>query len=125
MIKEIEIDGKKVKFKATAAIPRLYRLLFRRDIIVDMKKLQQESEKIKNKKKDEFEFKDLELFENVAYTFAKHADPQGVPNSIDEWLDQFETFSIYFVLPEILELWGLNIETQSDAKKKHVRQLAK
>ena len=34
---EILIDGKKVKFRATAAVPRLYRIKFRRDIIQDMK----------------------------------------------------------------------------------------
>lgn len=33
---EILIDGKKVKFRATAAVPRLYRIKFRRDIIQDM-----------------------------------------------------------------------------------------
>ena len=30
--KEIEIDGKMVAFKASAAIPRIYRLKFQRDI---------------------------------------------------------------------------------------------
>ena len=28
----------------------------------------------------------LEMFENIAYTMAKHADPQ-IPNEVDEWLD--------------------------------------
>ena len=32
----ILIDGKPVKFRASAAIPRLYRIKFRRDIIQDM-----------------------------------------------------------------------------------------
>ena len=48
---------------------------------------------------------------------AKHADPQGVPDTPDEWLDQFGTFSIYQVLPEIIELWGLNVQTQVESKK--------
>jgi hypothetical protein len=46
-----------------------------------------------------------------------HADPQGVPDTPDEWLDQFGTFSIYQVLPEIIELWGLNVQTQVESKK--------
>lgn len=41
-----------------------------------------------------------------------------VPNSIDEWLDCFNAFSIYEVLPEIIKLWGLNIKTDVTAKKK-------
>ncbi len=45
------------------------------------------------------------------------ADPQGVPDTPDEWLDQFGTFSIYQVLPEIIELWGLNVQTQVESKK--------
>ena len=59
----------------------------------------------------------LELFENISYIMAKHADQQGVPDTLDEWLDQFGTFSIYQVLPEIIELWGLNVQTQVESKE--------
>lgn len=48
---------------------------------------------------------------------AKHADPAGVPSEPDEWLEQFNTFSIYQILPQLIELWGLNVQTQVDAKK--------
>ena len=58
----------------------------------------------------------LEMFENIAYTMAKHADPQ-IPNEVDEWLDGFNTFSIYQVLPQLIELWGLNVQTDVEAKK--------
>ena len=34
-----------------------------------------------------------------------------------EWLEDFEMFSIYEILPEILELWGDNLITQVDVKK--------
>lgn len=56
------------------------------------------------------------LFENIAYTMAKHADPQ-IPNEVDEWLDGFNTFSIYQVLPQLIELWGFNVQTDVEAKK--------
>ena len=52
----------------------------------------------------------------MAYIMAYHADPT-IPKTIDEWLDQFEMFSIYQVLPEILELWGSNMLTDIEAKK--------
>ena len=45
-----------------------------------------------------------------------HADP-SIPKTIDEWLDQFDMFSIYQVLPQILELWGDNLMTDVQAKK--------
>ena len=33
----------------------------------------------------------LELFENISYIMAKHADQQGVPDTQDERLDQYGT----------------------------------
>ena len=47
---------------------------------------------------------------------AKHADP-FIPDSPEEWLDEFSTFSIYQVLPKIIELWGLNVQTDVESKK--------
>ena len=37
--KSIEIDGRQVPFKASAAVPRIYRLKFGRDIFSDIDKL--------------------------------------------------------------------------------------
>lgn len=48
---------------------------------------------------------------------AKHANPDNVPDTPDEWIEQFNTFSIYEILPKLLELWGLNTATQIEAKK--------
>lgn len=122
LTKTITIDGREVPLKASAAIPRYYRFKFRRDIIIDMNKLIEAYNENQNEGK-EFDVIDLELFENVAYIMAKYADPDNVPNKIDEWLDGFNVFSIYEILPEIVDLWGLNIETQIESKKK-LREVA-
>ena len=45
-----------------------------------------------------------------------HAD-RNISGNIDDWLDQFEMFFIYEILPEILELWGTNLETEVESKK--------
>lgn len=37
----------------------------------------------------------LEMFENIAYVMAKHADPQGVPDTPEECLDGFNTFMMH------------------------------
>ena len=66
----------------------------------------------------------LEMFENIAYIMAKHADA-SIPDTPEEWLDEFNTFSIYQVLPQLIQLWGLNIQTEVDAKKKFVQQTVK
>lgn len=47
---------------------------------------------------------------------AKHAD-SNVPDNPDDFLEQFNTFSIYEILPQLIELWGLNTATQVESKK--------
>ena len=113
MVKTISIGGKEVTFRASAAIPRMYRMRFRRDIMKDMAEIDKAI-----KGGDQIPIKMLEVFEDVAYLMAKHADPKAVPDSVEDWLDQFETFSIYEVFPEIADLWDLNIETLEKPKKK-------
>ena len=58
----------------------------------------------------------LEMFENIAYVMEKHADA-NVPDTPEEWLDGFNTFSIYQVLPQLIELWSLDVQTDISAKK--------
>lgn len=116
MTRKIEIDGKEVLFKASAAIPRIYRIKFHRDIYKDLSAL----EKAIDKNSEEGSTLDtfsLEMFENIAYIMAKHAD-STIPDTPEEWLDEFNTFSIYQVLPKLIELWGLNVQTNVTAKKK-------
>jgi hypothetical protein len=48
-----------------------------------------------------------------------------VPDTPEEWLDQFNTFSIYEILPQIIELWGLNVEQQVASKKNITAQSGK
>lgn len=115
--KSILIDGKNVLFKASAAVPRLYRLKFRRDIFKDFIALEQSVQE----NTSGITIDSLELFENIAYIMAKHADPAGVPENPDDWLENFNTFSIYEILPQLMDLWGLNIETQSESKKNIAR----
>ena len=111
----IEIDGKPVVFKASAAIPRIYRIKFRRDIYKDLRLLEKS---IGENDEDDSHLDSfsLELFENIAYIMAKHADP-SIPDSPEEWLDEFSTFSIYQILPQLIELWGLNTEVEIESKK--------
>ena len=112
--KTVELNGKQVTFRSSAAIPRLYRNKFQRDIFKDFSKLESSFETASDG--TGFAVEDLEVFENVAYIMAYHAD-HSIPTDIDEWLDQFEMFSIYEVLPQILELWGTNMKTEVNSGK--------
>ena len=128
MIRTIAIGGVECRFKSSAAIPRMYRMKFGRDIFVDMQKIQKQVE-IQKRLREETEeepeeeigrqipIESLEMFENIAYLMHKHGD-KDQPQDIDEWLEQFETFDIYEVLPEIMEMWKAENRQTSTAKKK-------
>ena len=122
--KNIVIDGKEVPFKASAAVPRLYRLKFGRDIYRDFASLQTNVEE-EDAEKSGLDIESLEVFENIAFIMAKHADPDNVPDSPDDFLEQFNTFSIYEILPQLIELWGLNTATQIESKKNIARLTAR
>lgn len=123
IVRNIEIDGKQVAFKASAAIPRIYRLKFQRDIYKDLRVLEK-SIGDEDENSSNLDLFSLEMFENIAFVMAKHADP-SIPNTPEEWLDGFNTFSIYQVLPQLIELWGLNVKTDIEAKKNFVQQSVK
>lgn len=130
MIKTITIDGKEYIFKSSAAIPRIYRIKFKRDIFSDLAKIQKQviaNEKAQKAKDlddegQKLEFastlpiETLDLFENIAFLMHRHGDPSQ-PDNIDEWLEQFQTFDIYKILPELLKLWQNETKSMSTVKK--------
>lgn len=121
MDRTITIDGKDVKFRATARTPRLYRGIIGRDMIQDMNQLRKAYNKAVETKGSAEEVQlsmiDLEIFENAAYIMARHANPDIIEQTPDDWLDGFNMFSIYQVLPELLKLWAMNEATTAVSKK--------
>ena len=114
--KKIEIDGQEVEFRASAAVPRMYRIKFGRDIYKDLRQLET-SVGENDEDASGLDLFSLEMFENIAFIMAKHASPDTVPSEPDEWLEQFNTFSIYQILPQLIELWGLNVQTEVESRK--------
>lgn len=135
----IKIDGEEVGFRASALTPRLYRHKIGRDMVQDLNRLRKaygkaveaagltkpgadaksaEVEAYEQAVRDaQMDVVDLEIFENAAYIMAKQYDA-SLPATPEEWLDDFGTFSVYEVLPVILELWGANQYTTANPKKK-------
>lgn len=114
MEKVLNIGGKEIKMKSTAGTMMRYRNNFNRDFIKDLVKLQGKlGDKLE--KGEEFEALDLDLFEKIAWCMAKTAD-DSIPD-IEHWLDEFETFDIMQVLPELMNLLVANME-QINLKKK-------
>lgn len=143
MERTVTIDGKTVTLRASALVPRLYRHLIGRDIIRDMatlRKAYNAALEAENAGADEegqnvaaMTAMDLEIFENIAWVMLKHGaefrDTEFgrvlmngdvmVGRSPDEWMDQLDgVFSVYDVLPVILELWDANQRTTSTPAKK-------
>ena len=123
MKKNITIDGREVAFKASAAIPRIYRMKFHRDIFKDLRDLEKSIDK-NDPENSSLDLFSLEMFEDIAFVMAKHADG-SIADTPEEWLDGFNTFSIYQVLPKLIELWGLNVQTQVESKKNFERLTGK
>ena len=122
MDKVITIDGREIKFRATARTPRLYRMITNRDMIRDMNTLSKAFKETK-KKKDEGALGDLTtehlmIFEDCAYVMARHATPDMPELTADDWLDTFNMFDIYEIFPHIFELWNLNTAQTAESKKK-------
>ena len=67
--KTIEIDGNAVTFRASAAIPRLYRNKFQRDIYKDLQLLQNGIE-ASDEESSSLDVFSLELFENIGWLMA-------------------------------------------------------
>ena len=92
---------------------------FHRDIYRDLRSLEK-AVKGGGEKNSNIDLLSLEIFENIAYIMAKHADP-ALPDTVEEWLDGFNTFSIYRILPSLIDLWGLNVQTEIHSKKNFVK----
>lgn len=127
MKKTIMIDGREVTLAANALTPRLYRHKFGRDMVRDLNRLRRGYSRVLNlpdtateeeREDAQLEAVDLEIFEDAAYIMARQGQPGTVPDDPDDWLSEFETFSIYSVMPHILELWAINQQTTAVPKKK-------
>lgn len=108
----INVGDKQVPFEASADTPRMYRIQFNRDLIKDIFSLDLKHPENIN----------MEMLENISYVMAKAADPELQDTSIKEWLSQFGMFDLYKALPEIVNLWAINMRTESQKKKKQRKQ---
>ena len=116
----VKIDGKDVRFKATAAVPLLYRRKFNRDLFRDLRAVAAAMEG-KEPSGSALPLQALTTFEQLAYIMAKHAEPDGVPDTPEEWLDGFSMLPIFAIFPVILDLWSGNMEGLEESKKKAER----
>lgn len=115
--KTIKLGETEIRMRASALIPRLYRYKFGRDIVCDMRRLQDKLDAVRDSGA-QLDAIDLTVFEDIAWLLCKHADP-AVPDDPDEWLDGIPgVFDVYSIFPEIADLWGSNLRQTSFPAKK-------
>lgn len=102
-IKTIEIDGKQVKFKSTAATPLRYKAQFGKDYFTEILKLKDLTDLKNMENQSEALAKiDFEILYNIIWVLAKTAD-KNIPEPL-EWLDSFDIFSIGDILPQLQDI---------------------
>ena len=104
MKRTINIEGKDITFIATARTPLLYKQLIGKDLFVELNRLQEDQSNT------------LEVFGNLAYVMAKQADP--TIGDMEEWFDNFGMFSIYTALPQLSDMWAVEMTATAVPKKK-------
>ena len=111
MEKRIKIGDKEILFKSTGSTAIRYRAMFNDDLVERMMSISKSAVN-----GEEISGDNLEALEKAAYVMAKQGGDDAP--SFEEWLDNFEMFEIIEALPEVMELWGLNMVTTSKPRKK-------
>jgi hypothetical protein len=104
MEKTIEIDGKQVRFKSTAATPLRYKAQFGKDYFAELFKMN----KLSGGDTEGAEYLDFEVFYNLIWALAKTAD-KSIPEPIT-WLDEFDEFPLMEIIPDLQELITASIQ---------------
>lgn len=120
----IEIDGTPVKFKATAALPRLYRTLFGRDIFQDMEPIIERYQQIAAggitaaEILQKIHVSDMAVLEDLTFAMAKAGDPSLPYQDTGEWMDQYSFRGMSQAQQEAIPLWIMDNYTLETTKKK-------
>ncbi|MFD1204011.1 hypothetical protein ACFQ38_02560 [Sporosarcina contaminans] len=117
MEKTLTIDGRQVTFKSTAGTPKRYKAQFGNDYFADMLRLYSLSA-LQNLDPENMDYEaiknlDLEVFYNMLWAMAKTYD-STIPDP-QTWLDEFDEFPIFEIIPEVQEMITKNLQT---SKKK-------
>lgn len=118
MKKTIMLEGREQTIESNALLPRKYRKIFGRDLIVDMRRMV-------DAYKNDPDSADTEVLENITWLMLK-AGGNDVPDSVEEWLATLEdAFAAYSVVGDVVDLWAGSMKTTSVPKKKSRERHAK
>ena len=109
----ITIDGRDVRFKSTAATPLRYKAQFQSDFFADLMKMHALSKLSLDTNEMDYEALkhiDFEVFYNIIWAMAKTAD-KSIPEPLT-WLDDFDEFPLFDIIPELQDLIMKNLQTK-------------
>jgi hypothetical protein len=111
MKRTITIEGKDYQIECNALLPRQYRKEFGTDLVAGMRTLKAEYDKDPNNVS-------TEILENLTWLMLKAAG-EDVGSTVEEWLSGIEdSFAIYTVMNDVVDLWLNSQKTTSVPKKK-------
>lgn len=119
MERTVIIDGQEVPLKVNASCQRRYKMQFRRELLHDIYKLKKlekflvDGEVVAD---DEAVAQvDFELFSDLLWLFAKTAN-KSIPAPL-EWEEQFESIPFEDVLPTVMELLTVLLDSKKNLNK--------
>lgn len=117
MEKLITIDGKEMRMVANGATPRIYRILFGKDLFKDINTAIDEKTN---------ELLDTSVLEQLAFVAGRQGGSIETSTTIEEWLESLDDpMAIINVAGALMELWAANRKTTSTPKKKNDRSTVK
>lgn len=109
-------NGREVAFAASGATPRAYRKETGRDIFADFQIVAAEVSAALDG--GAMSPDALTAFEDMAWIMAREAEPRGVPDTADKWLEGLPSLPVRVVFPALELLWLDNLtQTATPAKK--------
>lgn len=131
MEKIVSVGEKKVVLRATAALPRVYRSIFGRDVFKDITPMLERYQKIDPEKTDEISMvnqigdHDMETLENLTFAMAWMGMPDVQTMEPLEWFDGFSSSELAVMEKEAFTLWVMDNYTIEETKKKAALTLGK
>jgi hypothetical protein len=111
MKRTITIEGKDYQIECNALLPRQYRKEFGQDLLVGMRDFKARYDNDPNDL-------DTTVLENLTWLMLKAAG-EDVGDNVEEWLASLDdSFAVYNVINDVVDLWLQTQKTTSKPKKK-------
>ena len=102
MEKTVTIGDKEIKMRSSGATPIKYKMIFNKDLFVDMKPLFA-GMKVNADGTSSIPMEAIDVFTRLAYVFACQGDPE-LNTPFEDWLEQFEMMDMVTAVTDILDL---------------------